>query len=101
MNKNQRTQMQEKQANALALAAAYYKDDLMQISIRLKAFRFHEKALRGEAVSYTHLDVYKRQVQNHNLYYGTSFLRLLLQKALLLFCNSQRELRHPRKYKMP
>ena len=33
--------MQEKQANALALAAAYYKDDLMQISIRLKAFRFH------------------------------------------------------------
>lgn len=48
MNKNQRTQMQEKQANALALAAGYYKDDLMQISIRLKAFRFHEKALRGE-----------------------------------------------------
>lgn len=48
MNKNQKTQMQEKQANALALAAAYYKDDLMQISIRLKAFRFHEKALRGE-----------------------------------------------------
>ena len=35
-------------AETMELVSAYYRDEFMQISVRMKAFRFHEAALRKE-----------------------------------------------------
>lgn len=44
----ERTEKIMEKSNVMEMVATYYRDEIMQINIRMKAFRFHQKALRKE-----------------------------------------------------